>query len=451
MLEDSDRIDLTRISSDGDATLYLFDAGVTRDPDARLAFLNKKLAGYSHAASHRFVEHDRHVTIRSYAIKVVYAVPPTTDMLAIQEVMYVRDEMPATIPVTFEYLANPYPDQSEVPISTGVRSAQNWAGEPVLELRHLHRFFGKLKAVNDVSFKAYPGQVLGYIGPNGAGKTTSMRIIATLDTPTAGDAFVCGYSVIDDPDKVRRMLGFMPDAFGKYHNMNVVEYLDFFSRAYGLRGQKRRDSLENVLVFTELRKLAEKPIISLSKGQSQRLALGRCLIHDPQVLILDEPAAGLDPRARIELRELIRLMATQMKKTILISSHILTELGEICDSAAIIEAGQMLAFGTIEELAQQQRVVQGQTGLKTLSIKLLADENPKHNPAALERWLVEQPFVVHVQVAGMDIAFDFDGDQVAQHRLLKDLISHGFPIIEFQGKTETLEDAFMSITKGVMQ
>lgn len=328
---------------------------------------------------------------------------------------------------------------------------KSWSGEPVLELRHLHRFFGKLKAVNDVSFKAYAGQVLGYIGPNGAGKTTSMRIIATLDTPTAGDAFVCGYSVIDDPDKVRRMLGFMPDAFGKYQNMNVVEYLDFFARAYGLSGQRRRDSLENVLVFTELRKLAEKPIYSLSKGQSQRLALGRCLIHDPQVLILDEPAAGLDPRARIELRELIRLMATQMNKTILISSHILTELGEICDSAAIIEAGRVLAFGSIEELSQHQRQANGQAVHKMLSIKLLADDNPKHNVAALERWLLEQPFVSNVQVAGLDVAFNFSGEQSDQHGVLKGVITQGFPIIEFQGKTETLEDAFMSITKGVMQ
>jgi ABC-2 type transport system ATP-binding protein len=324
-------------------------------------------------------------------------------------------------------------------------------GEPVLELRHLHRFFGKLKAVNDVSFKAYPGQVLGFIGPNGAGKTTTMRIIATLDTPTAGDAFVCGYSVIDDPDKARKVLGFMPDQFGKYQNMNVVEYLDFFARAYGLRGARRRDSLENVLVFTELRKLADKPIFTLSKGQSQRLALGRCLIHDPQVLILDEPAAGLDPRARIELRELIRLMATQMRKTILISSHILTELGEICDSAAIIEAGKILAFGTIEELSKRPRHVEGQAARHALAIKLLPADDLKQGPHALESWLCEQPFVFGVQVAGLDVVFEFEGDPAAQRQLLLGLIQAGFPVLEFQGKSETLEDAFMHITKGVMQ
>lgn len=314
---------------------------------------------------------------------------------------------------------------------------------PVLEVDHLSRFFGKLHAVDDVSFAAYPGQVMGFIGPNGAGKTTTMRILATLDTPTAGDAFICGYSVVDDPDQVRRLLGFMPDSFGKYANTTVVEYLDFFARAYGYHGEQRRDAVERVLVFTELRKIADKAVITLSKGMSQRLGLGRTLIHDPQVLILDEPAAGLDPRARVELRELIRLLSTQLRKTVLISSHILTELGEICDSAAIIEAGRILAAGTVEELQSAPR--RQRSGRVALTIRVLGDAAP------VERWLVQQPFVVAAEGSGSAVAVDFEGDEPARADLLKGLMAEGFPVLEFGGKVESLEDAFMAITKGIVQ
>ncbi|MEZ6057152.1 MAG: ABC transporter ATP-binding protein [Planctomycetaceae bacterium] len=319
-------------------------------------------------------------------------------------------------------------------------------GEPTIEVRGLCRYFGKLKAAHNVSFKAYPGQVVGFIGPNGAGKTTTMRILSTLDTPTHGDAFVCGWSTVNYPDKVRKFLGFMPDSFGKYSNMNVVEYLDFFARAYGFRGEQRRDAVERVLVFTELRKLADKPINSLSKGMSQRLGLGRTLIHDPQVLILDEPAAGLDPRARVELRELILLLASEMKKTVLISSHILTELGEICDSAAIIEAGQILAHGTVEELQQRRSTnVEGiDTGV-ILAARVLSDVE------RFERWLLEQPFVSDLAAGPQQISFSFSGDASAQFTLLKGIIENGFELVEFSGKTQTLEDAFMAITKGITQ
>ncbi len=319
-------------------------------------------------------------------------------------------------------------------------------GEPVLDVQHLHRYFGRLKAVNDVSFKAYRGQVMGFIGPNGAGKTTTMRILATLDLPTAGDAFVGGYSVIDDPDKVRRILGFMPDSFGRYANMNVVEYLDFYARAYGFKGAKRRDAVERVLVFTELRKLAEKPIDTLSKGMAQRLGLGRTLIHDPQVLILDEPAAGLDPRARVELRELIYILARDLRKTVLISSHILTELGEICDSAAIIEAGRILASGTIEEIRQKQRETRGKASSTTMAVRTIK------NIESLERWLLEQPFVSQVSPGVAEkLAFEFEGDDAGRHQLLKNMLAQGFEVVEFHGKTESLEDAFMAITKGITQ
>ncbi|MBA3313050.1 MAG: ABC transporter ATP-binding protein [Planctomycetota bacterium] len=323
------------------------------------------------------------------------------------------------------------------------RFVRDPSSSPVLEVDHLHRYFGRLKAVQDVSFAAYPGQVMGFIGPNGAGKTTAMRILATLDTPTAGDAFICGYSVVDDPDKVRRLLGFMPDSFGKYGNMTVVEYLDFYARAYGLTGETRRDAVERVLVFTELRKIAEKNITTLSKGMSQRLGLGRTLIHDPQVLILDEPAAGLDPRARVELRELIRLLSTQLRKTVLISSHILTELGEICDSAAIIEAGEILAAGTVEELQNAPR--RERSGRVALTIRTLGEAAP------LERWLIQQPYVVAVEANGSAVAVEFEGDEKARCALLSSLVGEGFSVLEFGGKVESLEDAFMAITKGIVQ
>ena len=318
-------------------------------------------------------------------------------------------------------------------------------GSPTLEVRNLHRYFGKLKAVNNISFRAYRGQVVGFIGPHGASKTTAMRILSTLDLPTAGDAFICGYSVVDDPDKARRLLGYMPDSFGKYANMNVVEYLDFFARSYGFRGQTRRDAVERVLVFTELRKLAEKSIDTLSKGMSQRLGLGRTLIHDPEVLVLDEPAAGLDPRARVELRELIHLLALELNKTVLISSHILTELGEICDSAVIIEAGRLLANGTIEEIRKNHRKHQGESTAQSLVVRVMS------NPHELERWLLEQPFVRAVNLTGQHVTFEYEGDESAQHQLLKKMISNDIEILEFHGKPESLEDAFMAITKGITQ
>ena len=315
---------------------------------------------------------------------------------------------------------------------------------PAFEFRNLHRFFGKLKAVNNVSFQASPGQVVGFIGPNGAGKTTAMRVLATLDLPTAGDAFVEGYSVIDDPDKVRKILGFMPDSFGRYPNVNVVEYLDFYARAYGFKGAARRDAVERVMVFTELGKLAEKPIDTLSKGLSQRVGLGRTLIHDPSILVLDEPAAGLDPRARVELRELIHLLATGLKKTILISSHILTELSEICDSAAIIEAGRILASGTVSQIMETLKSRPGRsTALLTLRVLRNAD--------LLERLLLEQPFVSLISVAAQAVSFHYDGDDAARVRLLKHLVDQGAEIVEFSGKTENLEDAFMAVTEGIMQ
>jgi ABC-2 type transport system ATP-binding protein len=312
------------------------------------------------------------------------------------------------------------------------------ARQPQVELRHLHRVFDRTHAVNDVSFEVEAGQVFGYIGPNGAGKTTSMRILATLDEPTAGDALVDGFSVVDDPERVRRRLGFMPDYFGTYQNVNVREYLDFFARAYGLRGTERKRSLGYVMDFTGLDVLADKPIDALSKGMKQRLCLGRTMIHDPSVMVLDEPAAGLDPRARIELREMIARLA-DVGKAVLISSHILTELAEICDRVAIIEQGRLLAVGSVSEISAR---VQMET---TIRLQLVRDAD------RLAQWLARRTDVDQVRVDERWVAFHHAGDDDAQAQLLREIVDADFRVIEFGVQSKTLEDVFLEVTKGRVQ
>jgi len=309
----------------------------------------------------------------------------------------------------------------------------------MIELRRLHRFFGKTRAVDDVSFTVYRGQVFGYIGPNGAGKTTSMRILASLDLPTMGDAFVDGFSVVNDPDRVRRRLGFMPDYFGTYPNVNVREYLDFFARAYQLRLRDRIDAIDRVMDFTGLDVLADKPTDALSKGMKQRLCLGRSMIHDPAVLVLDEPAAGLDPRARIEVRQMIRNLADN-GKTILISSHILTELAEICDVVGIIERGQLLAMGTVEEIRQH-----GQTPQNAVNVRLVGDA------ALLGQWLADKSDVSAIQANGEGIRFLHAGNLDAEADLLREMIEAGFRVVAFGSQQQTLEDVFMQVTEGLVQ
>jgi ABC-2 type transport system ATP-binding protein len=308
----------------------------------------------------------------------------------------------------------------------------------MVEICGLHRYFGSLKAVDNVSFQFDRGQAFGFIGPNGAGKTTTMRILATIDVPTRGDAFVDGYSVVSDADRVRDLLGYMPDNFTTYANVNCGEYLDFFARAYGLRGRARLTALRRVMAFTELNELAEKPIDSLSKGMRQRLCLARALIHDPKVLILDEPASGLDPRARIELRELIKLLAGD-GKAILISSHILTELAEMCDAVAIIELGKIVATGPVNAIQSTSRA------LALLEISVLRDAEQA------EQWLRDQPDVGEVVPSGNDFTVHFPADREAQAGLLERMIHARLPIVSFHSRNENLEDIFMAVTKGKVQ
>ncbi len=309
---------------------------------------------------------------------------------------------------------------------------------PLIELRHLYRHFGTTRAVNDICFEVPAGTVFGYIGPNGAGKTTSMRILATLELPTYGDAFVDGFSVLEDPDRVRKRLGFMPDYFGTYANVNCWEYLDFFARAYGLVGRERTQALRHVMGFTQLDRLAEKPSSGLSKGMKQRLCLGRALIHNPSVLILDEPAAGLDPRARIELREMIRALAAE-GKAILVSSHILTELAEMCDRVAIIELGSLVATGTVDEIhrkLQPHREVQ---------IRLLGDMTTAAN------WLTARPDVSGVRFEAGSLRFAHQGNQASEAALLREMVLADFQVVEFGVYSKSLEEVFLQITTGAVQ
>ncbi|MCC9643646.1 ABC transporter ATP-binding protein [Rhodopirellula sp. JC740] len=330
-----------------------------------------------------------------------------------------------------------------------------------IELRRLHRYFGKTHAVHDISFSVQRGHVFGYIGPNGAGKTTSMRILATLDLPSFGDAFVDGFSVVNDPELVRNRLGFMPDSFGTYRDVNCEEYLDFFARAYGLVGTDRTRRLREVLEFTGTVGMKDKPIRGLSKGMKQRLCLGRALIHDPAVLILDEPAAGLDPRARIQLRQMIRQLANR-GKTVLISSHILTELAEMCDSVGIIEQGRLLATGSVEDI-QRQRAQH-----RELTLRIL--ERPREAAELIEKQLQEKSSndkrtetngevatetlpapASSVVVDGELVRFEFEGDVRDQAELVAWLIGQGFLIAEVAAHKKSLEDVFLQVTEGLVQ
>ena len=317
---------------------------------------------------------------------------------------------------------------------------------PPIELRGVHRWYGPTHAVNNVSFTVEAGEVFGYIGPNGAGKTTSMRILATLDEPSRGDAFIDGFSVTEDPDRVRARLGFMPDYFGTYQNVNVKEYLDFFARAYGLRGGERRRAIDYAMDFTGLKPLEWKPIDGLSKGMKQRLCLGRTMIHDPSVIVLDEPAAGLDPRARIELREMITRLA-ELGKAVLISSHILTELAEVCDRVGIIEQGALVAVGTVDEISRR---VEEQVRVR---VQVVGDISH------VVKWLESHKEIESLQVIKSDVTFVFAATHEANQKttqeqladLLAAMVGQGFRISEYVCQSKTLEDVFLHVTEGRVQ
>jgi len=307
-----------------------------------------------------------------------------------------------------------------------------------IEVVNLKKHFGRTRAVDDVSFAFSSGQVIGFVGPNGAGKTTTMRILATLDEPTAGDALIDGVSVVEEPERARHLVGYVPDSLPTHRDMSVHEYLDFFARAYGLKGSQREKVTESVEEFTNLAGIRDKMLNALSKGMKQRVSLARALLHDPPVLVMDEPAAGLDPRARIELRELMRVLSSQ-GKAILISSHILTELAEICHGAVIIEHGKILMAGGIGELLTDN------VPHRTVLIRVLSGREELH------RELLQMPGVEAARLNGDEVMVDVNGNEEACYDLLAALIARGHRVVEFKQQRANLEEIFMNVTRGVVQ
>ncbi len=311
----------------------------------------------------------------------------------------------------------------------------------IIETRGLTKRYGKLTALQNLDLTVEEGAVFGFVGPNGAGKTTTMRILATLLRPTEGEAWVAGHSVLKERRAVRRAIGYMPDFFGVYGDMKVWEYLDFFAACYEIPVETRSRLVADLLELVDLAHRRDDYVDALSRGMKQRLCLARALAHDPQILILDEPASGLDPRARVEIRELLRELQA-MGKTIFVSSHILSEIAEVCTHIGIIEAGELVATGTLAEMRrriQVQRVVR--VGL-TKNVEEARD------------WLESRSDVVQVEpVVGNseeDLEITFSGDDEALARLLSHMVSAGFPVVTFREESGDLEDVFMRLTKGVV-
>jgi ABC-2 type transport system ATP-binding protein len=306
----------------------------------------------------------------------------------------------------------------------------------MIKTQDLTKVYGTLHAINNLSLDLAEGDLFGFIGPNGSGKTTTMRILATLLQPTWGEASVCGHSIFTHPKEIRRLIGYMPDFFGVYDDMKVIEYLEFFAAAYRIKGPARRKICDEVLELVDLGYKRGEFVTSLSRGMTQRLGLARVLLHDPKVLLLDEPASGLDPRARIEIRGLLKELG-KMGKTIMVSSHILPELADICNKVGIIEKGEMKFNGTVADLMKliRQRVL--------LNIVVVGDLEPA------ARLLEQSALVEKVDLADGHISVTL-GENVTDYSDLPTLlIDAGFKLTLFREDELNLETAFMALTKGI--
>ncbi len=306
----------------------------------------------------------------------------------------------------------------------------------MIETDNLTKKYGDLFAIRAIDLKLDEGDLFGFIGPNGAGKTTTMRIIATLLNPTWGEAYVCGNSIYTKAKEIRRLVGYMPDFFGVYDDMRVIEYLEFFAAAYRIKGQQRRKVCNEMLEIVDLDFKRDAFANTLSRGQTQRLGLARTLLHDPQVLLLDEPLSGLDPRARIEMRNLLRRLG-QMGKTIIVSSHILPELADICNKIGVIDRGVMTVNA---EVADVMRQVRERT---ILHVAVRGDLN------AAARVLEQHELVDVIEISDGRVNVTLKEDIDDYSELATVLVQEGHRLTMFREEDVSLESAFMTLTKGM--
>ena len=306
----------------------------------------------------------------------------------------------------------------------------------MIEIRDLTKKYADKFAIHKIELKLDKGDVFGFIGPNGAGKTTTMRILATLLNPTWGEAYVGGYSIYTKPKEIRRIIGYMPDFFGVYDNMQVIEYLEFFAAAYRIKGPQRRKICDEVLELVDLGYKRNELVTSLSRGMTQRLGLARVLLHDPQVLLLDEPASGLDPRARIEIRGLLKELRN-MGKTIMVSSHILPELADICNKIGIIELGELKVNAEVTEVMRQ---VRQQT---VLEVDVAGDRD------AAAKTLETHDVVEKVELNAKGLHVTLVPGEHDYSVLSRLLIENGHALTKLTEEEINLETAFMTLTQGI--
>ncbi len=322
---------------------------------------------------------------------------------------------------------------------TSSTTSTSGSESPVLDLRNLTKKYGSFTALDDLSLSLNAGQILGLIGPNGAGKTTTIKILVGLIRPTAGHASIAGVDCVKNSKQVKRLVGYMPDKFGQYDNVRVWEYLDFFGAAFGIPVKERTKRIEEVMELTGTAYMRDRYVDSLSHGMQQRVGLARTLVHDPKVLILDEPVNGLDPQARIEMRDLLIMLAGQ-GKTLLVTSHILPELARICHKCAIVTNGKLRAFGTVEEIGRQV------SQKRTMEVQLERADQVEGAGALIRASLGDNVEVTESETEAT-VRFRSAIPETILGKLLRRLLAKDFLVTQYREVQTDLEEAFMSFAR----